>query len=131
MRQLNIFFYGSSFSFWQISFNASLFAPSIDPVLFFNLSSCTTFLWFIVYVLFYLYYAILFMYLFIFKVLICRYSCFKLVKSCIAPYNAVNSDCIFKGIETLSWCFVYKYRTQNKTLVSVTVNPGQLLIMCR
>ena len=84
-------FYGSRFSFYYSSF---------DKVLFFNVSTCTTFLLFV----FYLKHAVLIMYLVILKFLVC-----SIILFCNAPCNAVNSGYILKGIETFSSCFVNKY----------------------
>ena len=74
-------------------------------------------------ILFNLNYAILIMYLIVLKILICSNSCFKFVKSCIAPCSAVNSDCILKGLVTFSLWFIYKY----PHLAGDTVNKSRNL----
>ena len=51
--------------------------------------------------------AILIMYLFNLEILIYSNCCFKFVKSCIAPCNAVNSGCLLKGLVTFGSCFVF------------------------
>ena len=79
---------------------------------------------------FYLNYAILIMYLFNLKILICSNSCFKFVKSCIARCRAVNSHSIASSfiIQTSRSLFspargcICKQTTDQKSL-TLTYSP--------